>query len=145
MAVQKYRLGTPSTLTFTGLDGLGIGALAVSAEYDNAPGAAGDGATLADLELAWGYAATVSAGVVSAWFLGSQDGTTFEDGGPGVTPGRAPDVVFAPNYAAADQRQGQRITLPAGKFKVLLKNDGASQVFKAGNALRIRPVALEVV
>jgi hypothetical protein len=150
VAIQKYRLGVATTLLSSGLDGLGQGHTALSGEFDNTQGQSGDGAALCDVELVWGYGAAISTGSVTAWFLGSLDGTSYEDGTagtPGTTPARAPDVVFVPRYSVTTpQRQVQRVVLPAGKFKVLVKNDQASQAFAAaGNTLKLRPVALEVL
>jgi hypothetical protein len=156
MAVEKLKLGSQTTLLTTELDGLASGNTALSAAFDNTQGQAGDGYTLGDLELVWAYGTGPTLGAVSVWLLGSQDGTNYEDGTagtPGTTPGRPPDVVFPPIYSStAKQIQVQRLALPGGKFKVLVKNDGTSQAFSANNtpagvtkSLKLRPITREYV
>jgi hypothetical protein len=155
MAVERYKVlsETPTTLFTTELDNLSSNASILSAAVDNSQGQALDGYTQADLELVWAYGAGPSTGVVSAWILRCVDGTNFEDGSAGVLPGRAPDVVFAPIYGTANgQRQVQSLNLPPGRFRVLLRNDGAGQAFSASNtpvsfvkSLKMRVVTRELV
>ena len=144
---EKYLLGSQTTLLSTGLNSLANDALAISSAFDNTQGQAGDGYTLCDLELVvtYGTAPTANTGV-SVWFLGSQDGTNYEDGGTSVTPARMADVVLPLLASTSAQRIVQRVVLPAGLLKVLAKNDGTGQAMAAsGNTLKIRPITLQGV
>lgn len=143
--VEKYLLGTQTTLLSTGLDSLANNGLAISAEFDNTIGAAGDGYTLCDVELVVTYGSAPTAGV-ALWFLGTQDGTNYEDGDASVTPAKLPACVFPLRAVTTAQRIIRRVALPWGKLKALLKNDGTGQAMAAsGNTLKIRPVTRESV
>lgn len=147
MAVIKHKLGSQSSQLTTGLNSLANNSLAISAVFDNTQGQTGDGYTLCDLELVvtFGTNPTANTGI-SVWFLQSQDGTNYEDGGTGTTPARAPDVVFPVLVSTSAQRIIRRVLLPPGLMKFLLKNDGTGQAFAAsGNTLKIRPFTPEIV
>lgn len=148
MAVtEKYVLGSVTTLLSTGLNSLANNSLAISSAFDNTQGQTGDGYTLVDLELVvtFGTNPTANTGV-SIWFLGAPDGTNYEDGGTSTTPARAADAVIPVAVSTSAQRIVQRVTLPAGLLKVLLKNDGTGQAFAAsGNTLKVRPVTRQGV
>lgn len=146
MSILKYKIGSTTTLLDTGLNSLANNSLAVSAAYDNTQGQAGDGDSLADLELVATFGTAPTAGAVSVWFLGAIDDTNYEDGGASLTPARPADAVFYVRAVTTAQRQTQRVTLPPGKLKLLLKNDGTSQSFAAsGNTLKLRPITTEAV
>jgi hypothetical protein len=145
--VEKFLLGSVTSLLTTGLNSLANNSLAISSAFDNTIGQTGDGYTLCDLELVvtFGTNPTANTGV-SIWFLQTQDGTNYEDGGTSTTPARAPDVVFPVAVSTSAQRLIARALLPWGLMKVLLKNDGTGQAFAAsGNTLKIRPVTREAV
>lgn len=145
--VGKWLLGSQSSQLTTGLNSLANNALAISAAFDNTVGSTGDGYMLCDLELVVTYGTNPTANTaVSVWFLLSQDGTNYEDGGTGTTPARAPDVVFPLLVSTSAQRIIRRVMLPWGLIKFLLKNDGTGQAMAAsGNTLKIRPVTPEMV
>lgn len=147
MPVEKYKLGTLTTVLSTGLNSLASNALAISAAFDNTQGAAGDGYTLADVELVVTFGTAPAAGTgVAVWLLGEPDGTNCEDGDASTTPGRSADVAFPVRPVTTAQRIVRRITLPAGLLKALLKNDGTGQAFaSSANSLKIRPVTREGV
>lgn len=145
--VQKWLLGSQTTLLSTALNSLANNARALSAAFDDTIGQAGDGYTLCDVELVvtYGSAPTVPSGC-SMWFLGSQDGTNYEDGDASTTPGRLPDVVFPLRAVTTAQRIIRRVWLPWGLTKALLINDGTGQAMAAsGNTLKIRPVTPSMV
>lgn len=145
--VEKWLLGTQTSLLTTGLNSLANNARAISAAFDNTIGQTGDGYTLCDVELVvtYGTAPTANTGC-SVWFLGSQDGTNYEDGDASTTPARAPDVVFPLRAVTTAQRIIRRVWLPWGLMKVLLINDGTGQAMAAsGNTLKVRPVTREGV
>lgn len=147
MSIEKYKLGSVSTLLSAELNGLADAALAVAGTaYDNTQGAAGDGSTLCDLELVVAFGAAPAAGSgVSVWLLGVPDGTNYEDGGSAVTPARPTDATFGLRPVTTAQRINMRVGAPWGPFKALLKNDGTGAAFAAsGNTLKIRVVSREV-
>lgn len=144
---EKYLLGTITSLMTTGLNSLANNGLVAGSVYDNTVGAAGDGYTLCDVELVvtYGTAPGVSTGC-TLWFLGSADGTNYEDGSSSVTPGRLPDAVFPLLAVTTAQRINRRVLLPWGKLTPLLKNDGTGVAMAAsGNTLKIRPATRQAV
>lgn len=144
---EKYLLGTQTTLLSTELNSLANNALGLGPAFDNTQAAAGDGYTLCDVELAVTYGTAPAANTgVSVWLLGSQDGTTYEDGSTAITPARLPDLVFPLRAVTTAQRIVRRVVLPFGKFKALGKNDGTGQSMAAsGNTLKVRPVTKQAV
>lgn len=144
---EKYLLGSQTTLISTGFNSLANNSLAISSTFDNTQGAAGDGYVLCDLELVVTYGTSPTAGTgVSVWFLQTQDGTNYEDGGTSTTPARSPDVVFPLLATTSAQRIIRRASLPQGAVKALAKNDGTGQAMAAsGNTLKIRPVTRQGV
>src|SRR5437868_6859478 len=95
---DKYLIvGSTTTLISTELNSLANGSLAVSSSaFDNTVNATGDGSTLGDLQItlaALGGAATANSSI-SVYFLISQDGSTYEDGGSGTQPQKLPDLVY---------------------------------------------------
>lgn len=146
--VQKYLLsGSVTSLITTGLNSLANNSLAISSAFDNTVGQTGDGYTFCDIELVVTYGTNPGANTAcSLWFLQSQDGTNYEDGGTSITPARAADVVFPVLVSTSAQRIIRRVLLPWGLTKVLLKNDGTGQAMAAsGNTLKIRPVTAQGV
>lgn len=144
---EKYLLGSQTSLLTTGLNSLASNALALSSAFDNTQGQAGDGYTLCDLELVVTYGSAPGANTgVSIWFLGSQDGTNYEDGDASTTPARMPDVVIPVLATTNAQRIVRRVVLPWGKLKALAKNDNTGQAMAAsGNTLKVRPVTRQQV
>lgn len=149
MTTEKYLLGSLATLMTTELNSLANNSNAIaSSAFNNTPGGgAGDGYTLAEVELVvtFGTAPTTSTGV-SVWFLAQPDGSNYEDGGASVTPARTPDVVFPLRAVTTAQRIVQRVWLPPGNFKALARNDGTGQAFASSdNTLKIRPATMSGV
>ena len=145
-AVQKWKVGTQTSLLTTGLNSLANNALAISGAFDNTQTTgAGAGYTLCDVELVATYGSAPTANTaVAVWFLGSQDGTNYEDGDASITPARMPDVVFPVRAVTTAQRIIRRAWLPWGLLKALLKNDGTGQAMAASNnTLKVRPVTAE--
>jgi hypothetical protein len=152
VVTEKYLVGAQTTLLSTGLNTLLSGSTAISAAYDNTAGnGVGDGYTECDLELLVTFASSATTGAISIWFLITQDGANYEDGSAGVsgsnvTPARAPDAVIPVNTGTAAQRIIRRTILPAGLFKVLLKNDGTGVAFAStGNTFKLRPITRQGV
>lgn len=145
--VEKFLLGSQTSLLTTGLNSLANNGLAISSAFDNTIGAAGDGYALCDLELVVTYGSAPTAGTgVSVWLVGSQDGTNYEDGDASITPARLPDAVFPLRAVTTAQRIIRRVALPWGLMKATLKNDGTGQAMAAsGNTLKLRPVTREAV
>jgi len=84
---EKYLLGSQSNLLTTELNSLANNGTAIGSAYDNTVGQTGDGYALCDLEIVctYGSAPTANTGV-SFWFIGTQDGTNYEDGDGSTTP-----------------------------------------------------------
>lgn len=146
--VEKYLLGTNTSLMTTELNSLANNALAAaSGSFSNVVGGAGDGAPLAYVELVvtFGTAPAANAGV-SLWLLARPDGTNFEDGSSSVTPARAPDVVFPLRAVTTAQRVARLVQLPPGVLSPLIKNDGTGQAFaSSSNTLKLLPCSYEGV
>lgn len=145
MPTLKYLLGTTSTVLDTGLNSLANNSNALSAEFDNTAGQTGDGYVEVTVEFAGAFAASPAASTgVSVWLLRAIDGTNYEDGDSSTTPARAPDLVLPVRAVSTAQRVAQRTMMPAGKFKVLLRNDGTGQALaSSGNTLKIRPITYQ--
>lgn len=147
-------LGTQTILgTNTQLSALANNALFLSADYNNVQGgAAGNGYQMCRLEaiLTMATGATANTGF-SVWFLKlSGDGTTYERGGTGYTPLTRPDCVFPAPTDTTQTPEFIDIPMPAGHFKVLIKNDGTGQALKtdvtsAGSQLAITPYTGQIV
>lgn len=147
-AVEKLLLASQTSMLTTGLNSLANNGLALSAEFDNTIGAAGDGYIFADVELYVTYGSAPTANTAPAlWILQTPDGTNYEQGGDGsTTPARMPDTVFPVLASTSAQRLVRRVLLPWGKLKFLIKNDGTGQAMAAsGNTLKVRPVTRETV
>jgi hypothetical protein len=145
--VEKLLLGSQTTLATTALNSQANNALVACTVFDNTIGQTGDGYTLCDVELfvTFGTNPTANTGF-ALWFLGTQDGTNYEDGDSSTTPARLPDAVFPVRAVTTAQRIIRRMRLPWGKVTPLLKNDGTGQSTAAsGNTLKVRPVTREVV
>lgn len=144
---RKYLLGSQATLLSTELNSLANNGTALGGAFNNTQGQTGDGYVLCDAELVVTYGSAAAANSAPAlWFLGTQDGTNYEDGDNSTTPARLPDVVFPVRAVTTAQRIIRRVLLPWGLFKPLLKNDGTGQAMAAsGNTLKIRPVTEQMV
>jgi hypothetical protein len=146
MATELWIVGSQTTLLTTELNGLINNSLALGAVFNNLQGQTGGGYTFCDVELVVTYGTAPAANTgISFWFLGSQDGTNFEDGSTSITPGRMPDVVFPLRAVTTAQRILRRTWLPWGLWQPLVKNDGTGQALAAsGNTLKIRPVTRQI-
>lgn len=145
--IEKYLLGTSTSVITTGMNTLTNNSLVASSAYDNTVGQAGDGYNFCFIELVatYGVAPTANTGV-SVWFLSSLDDTNYEDGSSSITPSRAPNVTFPLRAVTTAQRIVRFVALPPGKMTFLLKNDGTGQSMAAsGNTLKVRPVARQGV
>lgn len=146
-STEKFLLGSQTTLLSTELNSLANNGTAIGSAYDNTQGQTGDGYTLCDLELvcSYGSAPTANTGV-SFWFIGTQDGTNYEDGDGSTTPARLPDAVFPLRNVTGTQRVIRRVFLTWGKYKPLAKNDGTGQAMaSSGNTVKVRPVTRQGV
>lgn len=145
--VQKWLLGSQTSLATTALNSLANNALVACTVFNNTVGSTGDGYVLCDVELVVTYGSAPTAGTgVSLWWLLAPDGTNYEDGSSSITPARMPDVVFPLRAVTTAQRIVRRVWLPWGLITPLLKNDGTGQAFAAsGNTLKVRPVTPEGV
>ena len=85
----------------------------------------------AELKLAAVAGAFTANTGLSVWFLGSVDGTNYEDGDASTTPARLPDVVFPVRAVATAQRILRRVRVPVGTHYVLVRNDGTGQALGA--------------
>ncbi len=114
--------------------------------FDNTQGATGDGYTLCDVQITTGTVTALTAGTTfDLWFLQSQDGSTYEDGGTSVTPARLPDISFPVRAVTTAQKIIRRTWLPWGKLTPLLKNNTGQTMAATGNTVKIRPVTRQGV
>lgn len=152
--VEKYLLGSQATLLSTELNSLANNCTILGSAYDNTVGQTSDGYTLCDLQLTvtFGSAPTANTGV-SLWFLMAEDGTNYEtyDTSQDATPSTSMPimklpVVFGVLAKTTQQIITKQVSLPWGKFKPLLKNDGTGVAFPAtGTTVKIRPVTRQGV
>lgn len=156
MAVSELygALGTETVLiSNTNFSALANNALVLSADYNNVQGGGGGGGDiLARIRATITMAVGATAGTgFSIWFLKSQDGgTTFERGGTSYTPLRPPDLVIPAPTDTTQTEIMRDVAIPAGHFKVLVKNDGTGQATKtdttsAGSQLTITPFTIQGV
>lgn len=124
------------TALSTGLDALGSGNTALSAEIPN------ETDLYLMLNLSLSLASVNYSGAsglyVSVWVVTALDGTNFEDGTagtPGIVPARAPDAIFPLRAVnAAQVVNAVNIPLPPLDFKLLLQNS-VSAAFAANTNL----------
>lgn len=142
-------MASQTTLLSTELNSLANNATtAAGPAFDNTQGATGDGYTLCDVQLTTGTVsgAFTAGSTIDLWLLGSQDGSTYEDGSNTVTPNRLPDVSFPVRAVTGAQKIIRRVELPWGKFKALALNNGTGQTLNAsGNTIIIRPATRQGV
>ncbi len=145
-------LGTQTVLaTNTNLSGLANNDLFLSSAYNNIQGGGG-GDQMCRLEAILTMATGADANTgFSVWFLKlSGDGATYERGGTGYTPPTRPDAVFPAPTDTVQTPEFLDIPMPAGQFKVLIKNDGTGQALKTdtsstGSQLAITPFTTQIV
>lgn len=146
-------LGTETVLmTNTNLSALANNGLFLSAAYNNTQGNTGAGDVLCRIRatITMAVAATANTGF-SLWFLKSQDGgTTYEAGGTAYTPLRNEDLVIPAPVDTTQREMMFDVPMPAGFFKVLLKNNATGQALKtdvtsAGSQLSITPYTRQSV
>jgi hypothetical protein len=136
-AIEKFLIGTATTLMTFSMANM---TNASSGVFDNTDGATGNGYILCDLE----FRGTSVGGAPWAgssftlWFLLTQDGVTFEDGDPFVTPLRTPDAVFPLRAVNTLQIINRRVFMPWGIFKALLRSEATNTSFVG--SVSIRPV-----
>lgn len=154
-AVEKYILGTTTTLLSTELNSLASSATAgaissvggTSGVFDNTAGGGGlDGYTMGLFELVLAApAGTLTAGTAAlVWFLGAVDATpNYEDGSATVLPGRTPDLIIPVRAVSTAQRIIRRALLPPDKWFVLLSHATGQAWNASGNTLKVKPVAYQ--
>ncbi len=148
MAVEQYLLGAPATALSTGLNSLANNARALSSAYSNIQGGGeGEGYPLVDIELVVQYGSAPAArSGWTIWFLGSVDGTNYEDGDASVRPTRPHDIYIEVRADTTLQKHIRRLSLPPGLLKVLAENTATGQATaSSGNTIKIRPVTYEGV
>lgn len=150
---EKLLIGTETVvMTNTNLSALANNALFLSAAFNNTQGSTGDGYTVCRItvKVKMNVAATANTGV-PIWFVKSQDGgTTYESGDTGYTPLRLPDLVIPAPVDTTQRFIMRDVLMPAGFFKVLLKNDGTGQAFAtdvtaAGSQVTLTPITRQSV
>jgi hypothetical protein len=149
MPYERYRYGTNATVLSTELNSLANNANALaSSTYDNTPATgAGDGFTMAQVELVCSFGTAPSAGTaISLWFLQRPDGTNTEDGSSSITPARAPDAVLPVRAVTATQRVVVDVPLPVGVLIALARNEGTGQALaSSANTIKVRPFTFDGV
>lgn len=153
--VEKYLLGTTTTLLSTELNSLASSATAgaissvggTSGVFDNTVGGGGfDGYTLGQFELVLAApAGTLTAGTaVLVWFLTAVDATpNYEDGSATVIPARTPDLIIPVRAVSTAQRIIRKAMMPPGKWFVLLSQATGQTWNTAGNTLKVQPATYE--
>lgn len=139
-----YKAGTTvETLLSTGLNSLANNARALSAEITITDTGYTDG----ELELyISGMGGTPTANTAfTVWLLRQIDGTNYGDGDSSTTPARNPDVFFPIRATSGAQRIIQPVTLPPGKFKALIINDGTGQALaSSSNTLKLKAFTVQI-
>jgi hypothetical protein len=154
--VEKYVLGTTTTLLSTELNSLASSATAgaissvggTSGLFNNTVGGGGfDGYPWGRYELVLAApAGTLTAGTaVLIWFLGNVDGTNPEDGSATVIPSRPPDLVIPVRAVSTAQRITRIAKLPPGNWYALLSHATGQAWGASGNTLKVSPFTHEGV
>lgn len=94
------------------------------------------------------FSTTVTAGTaVTVWFSVSTDGgTTYPDGGSGVTPAGPPDMYFPLRAVSTQQVVGYEVKegrVPTGAFKVLIRNEGTGATMNTTWTLKCKTNTLQ--
>lgn len=139
-----YTAAAVTALT-TELDGLANNTnSAASAAFDNAT----EKAIWHDLELAVTFGtAPADNSPVELYLLPSVDGTNYPDGGGTVTPrpNLLAGVFFMRNITTAQRHVVQRIEVPPGLFKYVLRNASGQAFSASGHTLKYRPHEMQSV
>jgi hypothetical protein len=149
----KYALGSVVSLLTTELNslasssGLTAGAISsvggTSGLFNNtAAGGGFDGYEWGRYELNLGApAGTLTAGTAAyVWFLGTVDGTNYEDGSATVIPARPADLVLPVRAVSTAQRISVVAPLPPGNWFALLSQNTGQAWNASGNTLKVVPV-----
>ncbi len=155
---QEYAVGTTLTLLSTELNSLATSATLAAGAISSVGGTSGlfnntaaggslGGYAFGRYELvlaAPGGTLTVNT-AANVWFLGTVDGTNYEDGSASVIPARRPDLVIPVRAASTAQRIAVIAPLfPANCFVVLSHNTG--QAWGATlNTLKVSPITWQGV
>jgi hypothetical protein len=151
--IQKYAVGTSVTLLSTELNslasssGLTAGVISsvggTSGLFNNtAAGGSLDGYAFGRYELNLAAPAGALTGNTSAnvWFLGTVDGTNYEDGSASIIPARRPDLIIPVRAVSTAQRPHIIAPLfPANCFVLLAHNTGQTWA-ASGNTLKVSPI-----
>lgn len=142
--------GTPTDLLTSELDNLSSGAMSgVGSARNNVSGTANFGGYPRGklmLTLAAPASALSAGAAVYLWFLGSLDGTAYEDGSASVTPARPADVIFPLNAVSTAQvvpPSDPEVEIPIGYFKPLAQAVGTGAALVTGNKITIDPTSVQ--
>jgi len=140
MPTVKNVAGTITTVLSTALNSLANNSNVLSSAITLSTGEPGYRFGEWELYIASSAAAMTANTAFTGWIIQALDGTNDEDGGTSVTPARTPDLIFPVRAVSTAQRITWQSELPAGSFKVLLRNDGTGQtIASSGNTLKVRP------
>lgn len=156
--LQKYAMGSALTLLSTELNSLATSATLAAGAVSSVGGTSGlfnntasggslDGYAFGRYELVLAApAGTLSVNTAAhVWFLGSVDGTNYEDGSASVIPARRPDLILPVRAVSTAQRIAVVAPLfPANCFVVVSQNTG--QAWGATlNTLKVQPITWQGV
>lgn len=155
---QEYLLGSVVTLMSTELNSLvssaALSAGAVSSVggtsglFNNTAGGGGLGGYLQgrfELNLA-APGGTLTAGTaVYVWFVGTVDGTNYEDGSASVIPARLADVIFPVRAVSTAQRITVVADMPPGNWYVVLSHNTGQTWGATLNTLKVMPHTSQMV
>jgi hypothetical protein len=138
--IERSAYGTHTDALTTGLNSLANGSTALSAAIDNSS----DHFIYIDceLEVTFGTAPALNS-PVELYVLPSQDGTNYADGSAGA-PGTVPaphclrGVFLVRNVTSAQRVILERIEVPPGLYKLLVRNMAGQSMAASGNVLAYR-------
>ncbi len=155
---QEYILGSVLTLMSTELNSLASSAApsagavssvgGTSGLFNNTAGGGGMGGYTRgrfELEIAAPGGTLVAGTSAYVWFLGTVDGTNYEDGSATVIPARPADVIIPVRAVSTTQRIIVVADLPPGNWYVVLGQNTGQTWGSTLNTLKVLPITNQMV
>ncbi len=155
---QEYLLGSALTLMSTELNSVASSATLIAGAISSVGGTSGlfnntagggsmGGYPLARFELVLASpAGTLTASTAAyVWFIGTVDGTNYEDGSASIIPARPPELIIPVRAISTAQRITIPGYLPSGNWYVVLSHNTGQTWASSGNTLKVLPSTNQAV